>query len=360
MTGVPARGQLQRDFTDRGGRGHPAHMNTFKWGVLGAAKIAREKVIPALQQSELCEVAAIASRDAARARRIADDLGIESAYGSYEELLADETIDVIYNPLPNHLHVPWSIRALEAGKHVLCEKPVAMNTGEVEDLIRARDRSGKQIAEAFMVRHHPQWARVLDLISSGAVGTVTSFHGHFSYMNTDESDIRNNTGAGGGALMDIGCYMILFARMVFQSEPEAVYGAMSSDTSYGIDRLTSALLSFPEGHATLTCATQQAPYQSVQIHGTAGRIEVHIPVNTPTDSGTRIVIDDCRAFDRSGQRAEEVPAANQFTLQGDAFVRAISAGLSPVTSLEYARANMAVIDAVVESAHSGTRVIPKR
>lgn len=334
-------------------------MTKLKWGVLGAAKIARTQVIPALQKSKRCEVYAIASRSADRAKEAAAELGIERPYDSYEAMLADPNIDVIYNPLPNHLHVKLSIAALEAGKHVLCEKPIGVSTSEATELIAARDRTGMKITEAFMVRHHPQWHRVLEHIRSGRIGSVTSVYGHFSYMNMDEENIRNRRDAAGGALMDIGCYLVMFSRLLYGSEPLSVQGLVERDPNFGTDRLTSAMLGFDTGHSIITCSTQQAPYQSVQITGEKGRIEVQIPVNTPGDRPAKLIIDDCSSLDRSGVTIEDVPAASHFSLQGDAFSKAVAGEGDIEFPLEDARANMAVIEAIFESAASGNRVAPK-
>src|ERR1700732_4675515 len=190
-----------------------------RWGILGAAKIGTQKVIPAMQRGAHAEVAGIASRDLDKARKAAADLKIPKAYGSYEELLADPEIDAIYNPLPNHLHVPWSIRAAEAGKHVLCEKPIALSVEEARELIRARDAHRVKIGEAFMARTHPQWLRVKELTDSGAVGELRTISGFFSYFNRDPQNIRNRPEMGGGAVMDIGCYPITLSRMIVGREP---------------------------------------------------------------------------------------------------------------------------------------------
>src|SRR5205085_11401923 len=185
------------------------------WGILGVARIATMKVIPAMQRGAYSDVVAIASRDLEKARRAAADLGIPKAYGSYEEMLADPEIEAVYNPLPNHLHVPWSIRAAEAGKHVLCEKPVGMNVAEALQLLAARDRTGVIIGEAFMVQTHPQWVRIMEVVRSGRIGQLRSAVGTFSYFKLDADNIRNIREYGGGGLMDIGCYPIKTARMVF-------------------------------------------------------------------------------------------------------------------------------------------------
>ena len=262
------------------------------WGVLGVAQIAVEKVIPAMQLGAVSRVDAIASRDIDRARRAAAALGVARAYGSYDELLADPAIEAIYNPLPNELHVHWTLRALEAGKHVLCEKPIALNSNEAQALIAARDRVGKHVAEAFMVRFHPQWRRVRDLAQSGAIGRPRAIQSFFSYHLLDPTNIRN-TRPGGGALYDIGCYAIATARYVFGAEPVRVAGFVDRDPKLGVDRLVSALAEFPDGrHLTFTCGTQLSAHQRVTISGDEGRIEIAVPINAPPDRPVRIMIDD--------------------------------------------------------------------
>src|SRR6266404_1733732 len=195
-----------------------------RWGVLGVANIAVTKVIPGMQRGESTEIAAIASRDLAKAQGAAAKLGIAKAYDSYEALLADPEIDAIYNPLPNHLHVPWSIRAMQAGKHVLCEKPIGLSVAEADELIGARDAAGVKAGEAFMARVHPQWLRTRDLVRTGAVGEPRIVTGFFSYFNRKPENVRNIAAWGGGALMDIGCYPITLSRMVFGEEPGRVLG----------------------------------------------------------------------------------------------------------------------------------------
>src|SRR4051794_14709980 len=217
----------------------------LKWGILGAAKIARTKVIPAMQKSDRCEILGLASRDSATAKASAEALGISKAYGSYEEMLADPQIEAIYNPLPNHLHVPWSIRAARAGKHVLCEKPIGLSAAEGRALIAARDETGVKIGEAFMVRTHPQWIRVRELVRSGELGELRSVVCAFSYFKWDLNDIRAKAEWGGGGLLDIGCYPIQLSRFVFEQEPVRVAGIVNLDPDMGVDRLTSGILEFP-------------------------------------------------------------------------------------------------------------------
>jgi predicted dehydrogenase len=330
-----------------------------KWGVLGVADIAVRKVIPAMQRGEWTEVSALASRDLAKAQRAADELGIPKAYGSYEKLLADPEIEAIYNPLPNNLHVPWTIKAAEAGKHVLCEKPIGLNLRDALPLLPVRNRTGVKILEAFMVRTHPQWVRVLELLRANRIGRVRAIVGQFSYNNPDPRNIRNIAEFGGGGLMDIGCYLILFSRLIFQSEPRRVVGLIEEDAATRTDVLTSALLDFAEGQAVMNCGTRMTPFQRIQIMGTKGRIEVQIPVNAPPDRACRIVIDDGSDFFGKGAEIIEFEVCDQYTIQGDLFSQAIRDGTDPVMSLEDSLRNMAVIDGVFASARSGKWEVPE-
>ena len=323
------------------------------WGMLGAARIGVEKVVPAMQRGEASRVDAIASRDLAKARRAAAALGVAKAYGSYEELLADPAIEAIYNPLPNELHVPWTIRALEAGKHVLCEKPIALDAAQASALIEARRRSGKLVAEAFMVRFHPQWRRAREIAHSGAIGTPRAIQTFFSYSLTDAGDIRNRP-PGGGGLYDIGCYAISTARFVFSAEPTRVVAALDVDPAFGTDRLASALIEFPGGrHLSFTCATQLSAHQRATIVGETGRIEIAIPFNAPIDRPTRLLVDSGADLVGGGARVEEFPVCDQYTLQGDAFSRAVLGEAPWEFPIEDAVANMRVIDAAFRSGRSG-------
>jgi predicted dehydrogenase len=324
-----------------------------RWGVLGAANIAVKKVIPAMQRGEWSEVLALASRDVERAREATRSLGIPKAYGSYEELLADEEIEAIYNPLPNNLHVPWTVKAAEAGKHVLCEKPIAMSAAEARELLAVRDRTGVKIQEAFMVRTHPQWTTTVELIRAGRVGELRAAAGFFSYFNRDPGNIRNRPETGGGALMDIGCYPITVSRFVFGEEPRRCLGLVERDPEMGTDRLTSAILDFPSGQAVFTCGTQLVPYQRMQFFGTRGRIEIEIPFNAPADRPTRIFVDDGSDIFGSGVEVREFAPCDQYTIQCDLFSRAVREGGEQPIPLEDALKNMAVIDAVFRSAESG-------
>ncbi|MFL6352620.1 MAG: Gfo/Idh/MocA family protein [Bryobacteraceae bacterium] len=323
-----------------------------RWGVLGVANIATKKVIPAMQKGERSEVVAIASRSADRARQAAEQLGLAKAYGSYEELLADPEVEAIYNPLPNHLHVPWSIKAAEQMKHVLCEKPIALSVKEVESLIQVRNRTGVKIGEAFMVRTHPEWLRARDIVRSEEIGELRAIMSPFSYFNRDPKNVRNILELGGGGLMDIGCYPITTSRFLFGREPVRVAGVIDRDQEMKVDRLTSAILDFAPGQAVFTCSTQLVPFQRMQIMGTRGRIEIEIPYNIPPDRPSRIFVDDGSELAGDSARVEEIPACDQYTVQGDLFSQAIQEGGDVPVSLEDAHANMLVIEAVFRAAES--------
>lgn len=326
----------------------------LRWGVLSTANIGMRKVIPAIQRDTLSNVVAISSRDAAAARKAADELGIPKAHGSYEALLADPEIDAIYIPLPNHLHVPWTLRALEAGKHVLCEKPIALTATEADQLAAARDRSGKLVAEAFMVRFHPQWLRTREIVREGGVGEVRAIHTVFSYHNVNPNNVRNRADIGGGGLYDIGCYAITTARFAFDAEPERVVAHIERDPTFKTDRLCGGLIVFPgDRHLAFTCSTQLAPHQRAQILGTKGRIEVLIPFNAPPDKPSRILVDDGSDLDGAGIRVEEFPAVDQYTLQANAFAKSVLNGDPWPHPIENAVAGMRVIDALFRSAESG-------
>jgi predicted dehydrogenase len=332
------------------------NVEPVRWGVLGAANIAVNKVIPAIGKSRIARTVAIASRDLAKARAAAARLGIPKAYGSYEELIDDPDVEAIYNPLPNHLHVPWSIRAAQRGKHVLCEKPIALTADEARLLLAARDANRVQIAEAFMVRTHPQWLEVEQILPSGRVGELQVVSGHFSYARRDAADIRSRREWGGGALMDIGCYPIFIARWMFRAEPLDVVAMIDRDPELGVDRLTSAMLRFPRGQATFTCGTQMVHHQRMQLFGDRGRIEVEIPFNAPPDATTRIFVDDGSRLGGASAAPVEIPAVDQYTVQADRFSESVRGLGSVAVSLETAVGNMAVIDALFRSADEGSWV----
>jgi len=321
-----------------------------RWGILSTAKIGREKVIPAMQKSNLVDILGIASRDFENARENAVKLGISQAYGSYAELLHDPEIDAIYNPLPNHMHLEWSLKAIDAGKHVLCEKPIGMNSKEAETLIEAAKKNPElKVMEAFMYRFHPQWQKTLDLVRNGSIGKVQTIHSFFSYYNVDPENIRNRIDVGGGALMDIGCYCISFPRFLLGREPVRVSGIMDTDPVMKTDRLSSGILDFSDGiTSSFSCSTQLMPYQRTQVIGTDGRIEIEIPVNSPPDKATRIWL-----HKKEETKEIEFEAVDQYTLQGEYFSKAILKDSPVPIPLEDAVNNMKVIDAFRKSAESG-------
>jgi predicted dehydrogenase len=326
-------------------------MKKVVWGVLSTAKIGLVKVLPAMLKSPHLEIRAIASRSKSAARKAADALGIRDAYGSYEELLADPEIEAIYNPLPNHLHVPLTLKAAEAGKHVLCEKPIALTTEEAQ---RLRAVAGKVlIMEAFMVRFHPQWLRARELVRQGQVGTPRAVQMLFSYFNADPKNIRNIADIGGGALYDIGCYAILAGRYFFEAEPIRVVALVDRDPELGTDRLSSALLDFGSGrHLDFTVSTQCATFQRTQILGSKGRIEIQIPVNAPQGAKTRLFLDDGSSLDGSSVRTETLAESDQYLLQGEAFSRAIRGEIELPYGVEDAIRSMRVLDALFRSEKS--------
>ena len=328
-------------------------VDKVRWGVLSTAKIALTKVLPAMQRSPWCEITALASRDLSRAKEAAAALQIANAYGSYEELLADDNVEAVYNPLPNHLHVLWTRKAAEAGKHVLCEKPIALNANEARTLIDVRNRTGVKIQEAFMVRTHPQWLETRRLIKSGRIGSLRSITCFFSYFNPDPKNIRNQLELGGGALMDIGCYPITISRFIYEAEPRRVMALIERDPVFGTDSLTTAVLDFAQGHSTFTCSTRLAPYQRMIFLGTEGRIEVLIPFNAPNDRPTQILIDDGNDLTGAGAELVEFPVCDQYEIQGSLFSQAIRENREQPIPLEDAIRNMAVIDAVFRSATTG-------
>src|SRR3984885_5329352 len=331
----------------------------LRWGVLSTANIGLKKVIPAMQLGAYTTIAAIASRNLAKAQEAAKALNIPTAYGSYEELLADPNVDAIYNPLPNQLHVPWTILAAEAGKHVLCEKPLSLTVAEAKSLLAVRSRTGVKIGEAFMIRSAPQWLRLRELINQGRIGELRSVAGFFSYHNIDPAHIRNQVESGGGALMDIGCYLIHSARYAFAQEPTRVVARIDRDPKMHTDRLTSALLDFPAGQSIFTCSMQLVPYQRIHFFGTRGRIEIEIPFNAPPDRPTRIFIDSSGDLFGGGITTETFPVCDQYTLQGDAFSKAILDNTEVPVPLEDAINNMAVIEAIFRSGTTGQWEAPR-
>ena len=327
-------------------------MSKIRWGVLGTAKIGTEQVIPAMQAGKYCEIMAIASRNLDKAQAAARRLGIPKAYGSYEEPLADPDIDAIYNPLPNHLHVPWSIKALDAGKHVLCEKPIGLTAAEAQELLEAaQKRPQLKVMEAFMYRHHPQWQRARQLVAEGKIGDLRTIQSFFSYYNTNPGNIRNQAEIGGGGLLDIGCYCISVARFLFDHEPHHVCGTIEYDPQMQIDRLASGILEFAKGTATFTCSTQLTNHQRVSIYGKFGSLEITNPFTPQPDESCKIILQ------ADSERKEIIVAAcDQYTIQGDLFSQAILNDTSVPTPLADGVANMRVIDGIIRSHKSGAWV----
>ncbi len=323
-------------------------MDKIKWGVLSTARIGIEKVIPAMQQGKFSRIEAIASRNYSKAKKAAKKLKIPKAYGSYEELLEDTDIQAIYIPLPNHLHVPWSIKSILAGKHVLCEKPVGMNSAEAQELLRvSKNHPNLKVMEAFMYRHHPQWQKAKQLVTNGEIGELRTIQSFFSYYNIDPDNIRNKSEIGGGGLMDIGCYCISLSRFIFDNEPQRVFGIIEYDPEMKIDRLVSGIMDFTKGTSTFTCSTQLNPYQRANIFGTQGQIEIEIPFNAPPDR-------PCKMWIKKGPDTEEIvfSICDQYTIQGDLFSEAILNDTDVPTPLEDAVANMKVIEAIIDSAEN--------
>lgn len=336
----------------------PSEHEPLRWGVLGAASIAVRAVIPAMQASPSARVIAIASRDDAHANHIATTLGIDRAYGSYDALLADRDVEAVYIPLPNHLHVPWSRRAAEAGKHVLCEKPLALNAAEAQSLVDVRNTCGVQIAEAFMVRTHPQWHEARRILASGRIGRAHLISSHFSYFRRDPNDVRSKPEWGGGVLLDIGCYPITMSRWMFREEPVRVCATVGIDPEFGVDRLTSAMLEFPSGQAVFTVAGQLALHQAFQVYGTKGRMSFDIPFNPPPTRSARLTIDDGRDLMGTGAETITFDPVNQFTLQAEQFAAAVRGQAEVAVTLEDAVLNMRVIDALFRSARSAAWETP--
>ncbi len=326
-------------------------MEPVRWGILSTARIGREKVVPAMMKSPLCKVVAVASRDLEAARAMASTLGIERAYGSYEELLADPEIEAVYNPLPNHLHVPLTLAAAAAGKHVLCEKPIALDAAEARQLEAVADKV--LVAEAFMIRHHPQWLAVRDMVRAGEIGELRLVNVLFSYFNADPANIRNMAEIGGGALYDIGCYAVVSGRFLFEAEPQRVVSLLERDPAFGTDRLSSGLADFGGGRQLVfSVSTQLVPFQRVEVLGTKGRIEIRIPFNAPQGEGTRILVDSGAAHDDAAARFVAIAPCDQYTLQGEAFSRAVR-GVAPLAAgIEDAVTNMRILDALYRSAKS--------
>ncbi|MDP1730322.1 MAG: Gfo/Idh/MocA family oxidoreductase [Devosia sp.] len=322
-----------------------------RWGILSTANIGLEKVVPGILKSPHSEVVAFASRDLARAHTALAHLGLRSharAYGSYEELFADPNVDAVYNPLPNHLHVPMTLAAARAGKHVLCEKPIAMNAAEAEQLRQLpRDRI---VLEAFMVRFHPQWHRAREIARSGELGELRAVRAVFSYHNVDPQNVRNMADIGGGGIMDIGCYPVVGARFLFEAEPVRVVALVDRDPNFKTDRLASVIADFGYGRQlSFVCSTQAVPHQSIELLGTKGRVEIVIPFNAPADAPTAILIDNGITFDTSLSRREIIRPVDQYAEEAEAFALAVLGEKPLPYGIEDAIQQMRILDAIFES-----------
>ncbi|WP_209328902.1 Gfo/Idh/MocA family protein [Lunatimonas salinarum] len=324
-------------------------MQKIRWGVLGAAKIAREKVIPAMQGKEHYEVTAIASRSYEKAKATAESLGILKYYGSYEALINDPDIDVIYNPLPNDLHIPYTLKCIEAGKHVLCEKPLALNTEDVQLLMRARDKAGVKVGEAFMVASNPQWKKAREIIASGQLGTLRAVQGFFSYFNRQKDNIRNIPENGGGGVWDIGCYPVFTSRFALGEEPQRLAALLDFDPDFGTDRVGSVILQYPSVQMTFSISTQLMPYQRMMFYGEKKALEVRIPFNAPVDQPNELHI---HHGDILGHQVEvlQLPVSDQYTEQAEEFSQAILQNTDVPVSLESAYQNTRILQAIFQAA----------
>ena len=329
-------------------------MNELRWGVLSTAKIGRDKVIPGIQAAERCEVVAIGSRDADRARGVAEELGIPRVHGSYEALIDDPEVDAVYIPLPNHLHMEWTIAAARAGKHVLCEKPIALTAADAQEMAAVCAAEGVRLMEAFMYRLHPSWVAVRGIVGSGRLGQLQAVQSWFSYFNDDPTNIRNIREYGGGALMDIGCYSVNLSRMLFGGEPDRIEASITRDPASGVDVLTSALMGFGDGVATFTCSTRAEPDQRVHVYGTEGRVSVGIPFNIPPYRPTEVSVtaggDPPVAPDTEVLTFEP---ADQYAVQAEGFASAVLDGEPVPLPPEDSIANMRVIEEIVAAAARG-------
>jgi predicted dehydrogenase len=332
-------------------------MDKVRWGVLGVAMIALKRVVPAMRDAANAVVLGIASRDAARARAAADEAGIEKSYGSYEALLDDPAIDVVYIALPNHLHVEWCVKAMQAGKHVLCEKPIAMNAREAEPLVAARERSGRLIEEAFQIRNHPQWAALRGVIDSGEIGAVRGVQALMCYHNRNPADIRNRPETGGGALYDVGSYAVTGCRMAFGAEPTRALGLLERDPDFGTDRLTSAILQFPAGQAMILISTQAGPatggsHQHLGLIAERGWVRMDFPFAHSMPAACHLFIGDKSSIGSRPAREIAFEPVNQYKLQAERFSRLVRGEPAPAFPIELAIANMRVLDALRRSGES--------
>jgi predicted dehydrogenase len=328
------------------------------WGVLGAANIAVKHALPGMREAPSAKLLAIASRDLGKAQAVAQALGVPRAYGSYDALLADGEIDAVYVPLPNPLHFEWSLRALEAGKDVLCEKPLCLSSEQISELCAARDRSGRKIEEAFAYRNHPQWTKVLEIIASGTLGAVRSVHGTLAKQFLDPTDIRNNPNDGGGGIYDLGSYAISACNMIFGRKPARVVAALERDPAFGIDRLSSALLDYGDAHAAFTVATQAGSsawgsHQQLSILCAQGWLRLEFPYSQVRPTECRVEIGDATSVGAFPTSTLSFAAINQFALQAERFSRLVRGEAVRAWPIEEARDTLRTIEGLFESARTG-------
>jgi predicted dehydrogenase len=323
-----------------------------RFGILGTGLIAQNHFIPALQGAERCDLVGIASRSMVKATEVAAAFSIPRAYGSYEELLADPEIDAVYLPLPNDLHVPWTKRAANAGKHILCEKPIALTSAEAEGLAAHCADRNVIAMEAFMYRFHPAWEIVRRRIADNAIGRLIDIGIWFSFRSARVGDYRLNFGAGGGALYDVGCYAVNVSRMLLGDEPERVLGTARLDPETGVDMTFAGILDYGSAFASFTCSMEQEPQHSIVIHGSSGWISIADPFNCPPEVATKITIGtggDSHP-NASGIETVIVPPANQYGLQATALADSILTGGPSPLPLEDSIANMRLLERLFAAA----------
>ena len=333
--------------------------NTIRWGVLGAAAIATGRTMPAMLEAPSATLLALASRDLAKAQAVAQTLGIPRVYASYEALLADPQVDAVYVPLPNQLHFEWALRCLQAGKHVLCEKPLCLSADQVSQLCAARDRTQRHIEEGFGFRNHPQWAKLDELLASDAIGPVRAVHATLAKQFLDPLDVRNNPATGGGALYDLGSYAISACNLIFKRQPARVVAALERDPTFGIDRLSSAILDYGNAHALLTVATQSGPcnwgtHQQLSVLGANGWLRLTFPYAHGRPSACQIELGDSSSVGSFPTQTFHFEPANQYTLQIERFSRLLLGHEAPSWPIEDALHTLRVIEALFVSAHSAS------
>lgn len=327
----------------------------FRWGILSTARIGREFVIPQIQDAENGVVTAIASRDETRARAVAARFGIPHAFASYEALLASPEVDGVYIPLPTSQHVEWAVKAADAGKHVLVEKPLALNAREIRKVIEARDRNRVLVCEAFMVTYHPQWLKVRALIAEGAIGRLRHVQGAFTYHNVDPDNMRNRPELGGGGLPDIGVYPTVTTRFATGCEPDRIQALVERDTTFGTDIYASVKADFGGFELSFYVSTQMAARQMMVFHGDKGFIEVETPFNSRIYGDDRVIVHNASHAQSTVYRFGDV---RQYRLQAEAFARAAGGEDAPVFLLEDSVRNQKVIDAIFRAAeHDGWEAV---